>query len=759
VAEARSFFDPYRSIRSLYLQFPIGFEVKRQVKDLCFAPISLLWPEAAFLKEWQAKRTFEQNRLRYAPLLGKVFGGEDEIKLHSLLTRWKELLIQSELERSKYLVPELKRQLSMTHLCKEGVPQVSIVLPCFGRAEYTLACLESLIRQETACHFEILIADDHRGDVQLSSYVSRLRARQIHYHHNATHLGFTCNVNQAALRAKGDFLVFLNNDTYCHPHWLERLVRTYRHLAPSISVGAIGSKVLHSNLSIQESGCLMLPGGMPHPLGRGAHCFDPRYSYLREVDFVSACSLLILRRHFLDCGGFDERFSPGYFEDPDLCERLRQRGLLTFVQPTSILLHEEGASFGKDGFSDIVSEKTALFNAIHPRPSTSKLGFEAKPRLLFIDAYLPMPDKGSGSVDAMAYLEYFLAKGYQPVLYAHHHNNYFEGYTHELEAIGVEVLQDNFQGLEDVLVERAATFQLVFVSRFYQMDHFLPLIRRYLPHAKVIYNTVDLHFLREGREADYAANSSADWIEELKANELRYIEQSDASIVISAFEYSLLKQQMPGVESIHHVPQCRPFVGTSSGHAERRGFVFIGSAHQPNVDALRFFHEKIHPCLIEHLPEYELVVIGKELFESLSVSKDAALLANPHVHFLGYIEDVTQLFDRAVGMVVPLRYGSGIKGKVVQSMQHALPCVTTTIGAEGLELPPLSSVTVADTPEGIADALHSLAVNPELWAESSSRAEGIFKARFSQSVFDQRLDTLMAQLHLAAGHQAPHFLA
>jgi glycosyltransferase involved in cell wall biosynthesis len=291
------------------------------------------------------------------------------------------------------------------------------------------------------------------------------------------------------------------------------------------------------------------------------------------------------------------------------------------------------------------------------------------------------------------------------------------------------------------------------------MDHFLPLIQRYLEHTRLIYNTVDLHFLREAREARISENASPAWIEGLKTKELSYIKRADASIVISAYEHTLLKELLADVETIHHVPQFRPFIGTCRSHAERCGFLFIGSAHQPNVDALRYFQDEIHPRLVERLPEYQLGVIGKELYESLSTSKDNALLTNPHIHFLGYIEDVTQLFNRALAMVVPLRYGSGIKGKVVQAMQHALPCVTTSIGAEGLELPSLSSVAVADTPAGIADALQALAENPDLWAEASARAEAIFQARFSQQVFDQRLDALMAQLFPLAAHPSPHLVA
>jgi O-antigen biosynthesis protein len=738
--------SPYRHLRALYLRFPMPFTAKRGLKDLIFSPIARLSPEASFLKEWQAKRSIEQQQLRYDISIGKLYGGEDELKLHSLQKRWAYLLNQPETSRNKDQLPELQRLLNVTHLNKDCNPIASVIIPCFGKAEYTLACLDSLTKQETTYVFEILIADDHPSDTRLCGYAGRINARHLHYYRNTNNLGFTKNVNHAALRAQGEYLIILNNDTYCHPLWLENLLQTYRLLSTSNTVGVIGSKVLHSNMQVQESGCLMHPGGAPYPIGRGAHCFDPRYSYLREVDFVSACSLLIQKRHFLDGGGFDERFSPGYFEDPDLCERLRLRGLKSYVQPASILLHEEGVSFGKNGFSAALEEKKALFNTLHPSPVTTNISFEAQPRLLFIDAYLPMADKGSGGVDAMAYLEYFLAKGFQPVFYAHHHNNYFEKYTQELERIGVEVIQDNFKGLDSILKERATEFTLVFVSRFYQMDHFHAQILRHLCHANVIYNTVDLHYLREGREAQHSGTADPGSIESLKKKELGYIARADASIVISAHEFSILKNEMPSTETIHHIPQYRQFIGTSITYAERRGFVFIGSAHNPNVDALRYFQKEIHPCLIERLPDYELVVIGKELYDSLSASRDRDLLANSHIHFTGYVEDVTLLFNCAICMVAPLRYGSGIKGKIVQSIQHALPCVTTTIGAEGLELPGHSTVVVADTPAEMADALQAFATRPELWAKASSMAEPIFEARFSKQIFSRRLDILMAQL-------------
>jgi len=412
-------------------------------------------------------------------------------------------------------------------------------------------------------------------------------------------------------------------------------------------------------------------------------------------------------------------------------------------------LHEEGISFGKDGYEKVAIEKGKLFKEIHPSIISSLKSFESRPRLLFIDAYLPMPDKGSGSIDAMAYLKYFLDHGIKPIVYAHHHNNYFEKYTQSLELLGIEVLQDNFKSLEETILDQGQEICAVFVSRYYQMDHFLPLLKRHLSHAKLIYNTVDLHFLRESRESALADNSSVAWLNELKAKELSYIKYADASIVISKFEHDMLNTLLPETSCIYHIPQTRPFMGTTNGCSLRKGFIFIGSAHQPNVDALRYFQDVIHPILVKYMPDYTLGIIGKELHESLSEPRDKDLLNNPHIRFLGFVEDPSLLFDRAIAMVVPLRYGSGIKGKVVQSIQYAIPCVTTSIGAEGLDLPKSSSVIVSNSPNEIAENLYKLSVDADLWQRASSLAEGIYDERFSEKIFTERVDKLMAQLKMS----------
>ncbi|MFM7465958.1 MAG: glycosyltransferase family 4 protein, partial [Cyanobium sp.] len=197
--------------------------------------------------------------------------------------------------------------------------------------------------------------------------------------------------------------------------------------------------------------------------------------------------------------------------------------------------------------------------------------------------------------------------------------------------------------------------------------------------------------------------------------------------------------------SIYHVPQCRPFIGSKESYASRNGLLFIGSAHQPNVDALRYFQSELHPLLVQVLPDYHLSVIGQELHESLSRTSDAMLLKNPNISFLGFIENVTPIFDRSIAMIVPLRFGSGIKGKVIQAIQHSLPCIATDIGAEGLDLPPDSSVLIANTPTHIVEKIMKLTTDQHTWEKYSNLAYPTFIERFSDKVFKKKMDELMTK--------------
>nr|WP_087068602.1 glycosyltransferase family 2 protein [Cyanobium sp. NIES-981] len=221
-------------------------------------------------------------------------------------------------------------------------PQVSLVLPVHNQWTLTLNCLRSLLLARTAIRCEVLLADDASTDAtpQIAAGNPWLQAAG-----TSSNLGFLDNCNQAAALARGEVLVFLNNDTLVGDHWLDCLWST---LAACPGTGVVGSQVYAADGPVLESGGICWADGEVWNHGRG---FGPERQFLlnhrRKVDYVSGCALAIRRDLWSRLGGFDPVYRPAYAEDTDLCLRARQAGMAVMVQPWSRIVHLEGLSHSR----------------------------------------------------------------------------------------------------------------------------------------------------------------------------------------------------------------------------------------------------------------------------------------------------------------------------------------------------------------------------------------------------------------------------
>ncbi len=229
-----------------------------------------------------------------------------------------------------------------------SLPGTSIIVPAHDKASYTDACLKQLLATlPRDFRGEIIVVDDASTDetpavldrwAASSALVRRLR--------NAENLGFLRSCNRAAEAASGEVLVFLNNDTLPQPGWLPPLLRLLRDQP---GAGAVGGKLVYPDGTLQEAGGVIFSDASGCNFGKyDADVNAPLYSYVREVDFCSGALLAIPRTLFLELGGFDLRFSPAYYEDVDLCFRLRESGYRVYYQPESVVIHYEGVSSGTD---------------------------------------------------------------------------------------------------------------------------------------------------------------------------------------------------------------------------------------------------------------------------------------------------------------------------------------------------------------------------------------------------------------------------
>src|SRR5262245_16432132 len=217
-------------------------------------------------------------------------------------------------------------------------PRVSIIIPTLGSARI-FGCLESLRTIKSITHEVVVVANGASAAhltaaPELSSPIVRVLTA-------GANLGFGGGCNRGAAQSSGEFLVFLNDDVEVLPGWLEALVETAdRHP----DAGAVGSLILSPDGAVQEAGSIVWRDGSTLSVGRGYAVDSNPYTFLRSVDYCSACSLLVRRVAWEAHGGFDAGYFPAYYEDVDLCFGLARMGWRTVVQPRSRVIHHESSS-------------------------------------------------------------------------------------------------------------------------------------------------------------------------------------------------------------------------------------------------------------------------------------------------------------------------------------------------------------------------------------------------------------------------------
>jgi glycosyltransferase involved in cell wall biosynthesis len=335
-------------------------------------------------------------------------------------------------------------------------------------------------------------------------------------------------------------------------------------------------------------------------------------------------------------------------------------------------------------------------------------------RTLFIDHRMLTPDQDSGSVRAFNMLRILQDLGHK-VTFLPDNLAKQSPYTERLQALGIEVLYHPFiSSIEAYLKSHGKDYDYVFLSRPHVAGPLIRTVRRRCASARIIYDTVDLSFLREMRAAEVDGSTTRIDAELTKARELRIASLADSTIVVSTCEANILAEIAPDldvhvVSNIHDTHPCEvPF-------GERRDLLFIGGfEHLPNVDAVLWFVGKILPLIHERLPGVRLHIVGSKAPDTI-FQLDSDLTP---VH--GYVPDVDPFFRECRLSVAPLRYGAGVKGKVNHSLAWGLPCVATTMAAEGMALQHGVDILVADDTAAFADAVVELYTDEDLWNRVSA---------------------------------------
>lgn len=630
-------------------------------------------------------------------------------------------------------------------------PLASILIPVHNKFAYTYQCLAAIRLMPNETPLEVIVLDDASTDIttELESIIGGVQVLR-----NPTPLGFVRNNNAGARHARGRFLVLLNNDTEVSPHWLDHLLRPF---ALFDRVGLVGAKLIFPDGKLQEAGGLVWRDGSVWNYGRGGNPQDPRYNYLRETDYCSAACIAIEKNFWDELGGFDDTYAPAYFEDTDLAFRVRAAGRRVLYQPLCEVVHFEGVSSGTDPKAGIKRYQTINRSKFLARWSGAMAGNglpDHAPdynkergycrRVLVLDHEFPQPDRSAGHYAAIQEIRLLQSLGFKPT-FVPENLAHLGPYTSRLMELGVECVYAPFAlSVEEVLAERGAEFELVYITRYEMARNIIDAVRRWCPQAKVLFNNADLHFLRLLRMA--LLEKSQEKLEEVckvRDAELEVMRKVDLTLSYNETEHAIIVSHNLDSSRVAKCPWVVEPKSRVPPFSDRRDIAFLGGfRHPPNLEAVTFFVRDVMPLLRTALPGVRFRVYGSAAPTALYD------LAADDVVIEGFVENLADLFDTCRIFVAPLLSGAGIKGKVLDALAYGVPSVLSPVAAEATGIRDGLEAVIAREPDDWVAAITRLYEDPEVWTAMSGAALAFVRDFYSFEAGRKAMQAALSELDL-----------
>lgn len=577
----------------------------------------------------------------------------------------------------------------------EGAPRVSVVLAVRDPQRHT-ACLESL---RAHCLEAVEI-------VSLPVIESCAAAW-----------------NAGAEEASGDILVFLKDDVRLEAGALESTVGCF---AGNGSIGAVGAMLVDSDGTLLEAGSIVASNGQCRGIGRGWNPDDYRAQFRKSVAFCSGAYLAVTRSVFESLGGFDLSYQEEYYEDVDLCLRIRSSGKQVVYDPASrVVRHAENPEGWVKAAERMEANRETLLRlrgeelAALPEGLDTEVErfFEAVEgrRILWVEDAPVFAHMGAGFPRTREMLLALLEMGHRVTLLPTFitASDFADVYRDTPRAVEV-ALGIGTAGFGEFWARESERFDAAIVSRPNNLSDFGRIFldtKRANRGFKFIYDAEAVFANREISERRCQGETlSESEVRSLLEAELSPAKEADAVLAISEQERQQFRMLgFPNVAMLRHHSRIAP---TRSAFGDRRDFLFVGAVHAdsaPNALGLIDFIDHSLPLIQSELgADVKLYCAGKYNSEELDRrASDSAV-------FLGFVEDLDEWYDRCRVFVAPAKFAAGIPLKIVEAASRGIPVVGTTLASEQLGWSEAEMLS-ADSDESMATGCVKAYTDSAVW--------------------------------------------
>jgi glycosyltransferase involved in cell wall biosynthesis len=380
------------------------------------------------------------------------------------------------------------------------------------------------------------------------------------------------------------------------------------------------------------------------------------------------------------------------------------------------------------------------WGSLLPIPSVGRAAPDLRPHALFVDELLPARGMSGGYSAAIDHMCSMMRLGFDVSFMASRDIGDSGNRATMLAELGISVLVAPwYASIEEALRRQSGRIDVVYLHRAGNAAAYGRLVRQCCPQALLVYGVADLHHVRMRRQGSVEDRPEVTRrAEHMRFEEMVAARTADVVITHSPAEAALLRAQLPGL-SVAVVPWSVPVRASGNTFLQRDGVVFVGNyGHEPNLDAVQWLAQEIVPLVSNQEPAIGFRIVGHGLPQALR------RLAQPGLEMVGPTDALEALLDTARLTIAPLRYGAGLKAKVLESFAAGVPCVGTSIAFEGMALPAVLRGCIADTPDTLAAAVVRLYRDEAMHAAAAEAGRRYVQVNCCESSVDAAMQSALA---------------